>query len=170
MLTTSLLKRCRFGFPSPDYSATAPIDRRDRALVDPLPRGRAWILLIRRSRWSDGASRKSAALEARCSFKMVISRPREHYARGQFNSGRMIAPSRWCCPFIFLCLPLSIQFGMSSDSARSNSLRSRGATLRLPSALPSRRVTPLAVRSILFPLSIFFSRPNGTFSPLELFP
>lgn len=34
------------------------------------------------------------ALRARCSFKMVISRPREHFARGQFNSGRMIAPSR----------------------------------------------------------------------------
>lgn len=60
------------------------------------------------------------------SFKMVISRPREHLARGQFNSGRMIAPSRsrLCCSrvppsrprpppiraFLFLSVsPLSIQ-------------------------------------------------------------
>lgn len=59
------------------------------------------------------------AFKARCSFKMVISRPHEHLARGQFNSGRMIAPSRSYCPFIFLRLPLSIQSATPSDLVRT---------------------------------------------------
>lgn len=61
----------------------------------------------------------AVAFKARCSFKMVISRPHEHLARGQFNSGRMIAPSRSYCPFIFLRLPLSIQSATPSDLVRT---------------------------------------------------
>lgn len=75
------------------------------------------------------------ALKARCSFKMVISRLREHLARGQFNSGWMIAPSHLCCPSIFLRLPLSTPV---RDIIRFRSFKlvlyTRGATLRLPSA------------------------------------
>lgn len=57
------------------------------------------------SRMRARASKKTTTLKARCSFKMVISRPREHFARGQFNSGRMIARSRFpaaAVPFSFL--------------------------------------------------------------------
>lgn len=109
-------------------------------------------------------------MKARCSFKMVISRLREHFARGQFNSGRMIAPSRSYCPtFIFLRLPLPIQTRMSSDSARSNSLYIPGATLRLPSARsffegsPARKSLCTIDSSPSSPL-YFFPRASMAFS------
>lgn len=80
-------------------------------------------------------AKRDAALKARCSFKMVISRLREHLARGQFNSGWMIAPSHLCCPSIFLRPPLSTPVrGIIRFRSFELVLYTRGATLRLPSA------------------------------------
>lgn len=119
-------------------------------------------------------AKRDAALKARCSFKMVISRLREHLARGQFNSGWMIAPSHLCCPSIFLRPPLSTP---ARDIIRFRSfelvLYTRDATLRLPhplvsffpqeSARPRPRPRPLALAPLydrLFYLSFFVSRFN----------
>lgn len=127
-------------------------------------------------------AKRDAALKARRSFKMVISRLREHLARGQFNSGWMIAPSHLCrVPLFFsvcLCLP-----GISSDSARSNSFYIPGARpcdfsvrsflffflLPLQESVGwlSRLCTINSLLSLFSPL-FFVSRSNGT--PLFLFP
>lgn len=114
------------------------------------------------------------AFKARCSFKMVISRPREHLARGQFNSGRMIAPSRSYCPFIFLRLPLSIRPTTPPDPIRTR-LCTPGATLRLPSTcffFEGSLVRASAKGRFFHPsFYIFFpsSRFSDSFSPLKLF-
>lgn len=112
---------------------------------------------------------------------MVISRPREHLARGQFNSGRMIAPSR-----SFRTAPLffSVRLCLSGprDATRSR-VRTR-YTPRVrpcdfhPSASLSKGRSALARASAKGRLShtgfffyyIFPPRaPVGSFSPLKLF-
>lgn len=93
---------------------------------------------------------------------MVISRPREHLARGQFNSGWMIAPSRSYCPFIFLRLPLSIRRATPPDP-RSN-------TRYINRALP-RDFHPFAsfcedsTLPLDPPFCIFFSLPRAPVAP-----
>lgn len=117
------------------------------------------------------ASKKTAALKARCSFKMVISRLREHYACGQFNSGRMIPPSRWYCPFIFLRLPLSIIPSLGCHPiplVRTRYIAGRDLATSIRSSFSKGR--PPARASVWSPLFYFFSRPNGAFLSPRIIP
>lgn len=137
---------------------------------------RPWMSLIRKPRGY--VAQKGGFESARCCFKMVISRPREHFARGQFNSGRMITPSPSSplpspsfCPFIFLHLPLSTQ---SSNVSRFPFIRTLcvytyyiisiyvynwSTTLRLPSVF-------FLFKETLAPLSDFiFQYLLPSFSP-----
>lgn len=135
-----------------------------------------WIPLIRSRVRQLARAKRDVALKARCSFKMVISRLREHLARGQFNSGWMIAPSHLCCPSIFLRLPLSTPV---RDIIRFRSFKlvlyTQGATLRLPSArfFFSPRVGSRShlctIDSLLFLFCLALQWRSNVFSPLELF-
>lgn len=90
---------------------------------------------------------------------MVISRPREHLARGQFNSGWMITPSRSYCPFIFLRLPSSIRFATPPDPVRT-----RYTTRTRPCDFHSQLASFSKGRSLVAP-----PRRVGSFARLFVF-
>jgi hypothetical protein len=127
--------------------------------------------------------------------KMVISRPREHLARGRFNSGRMIAPSRSfrTAPLFFsVCLCLSGPRDATRFRVRTR-YTSRPCDFHLLASL-SQRVTALLSLSLFRSLArslarlrlprrvdslacfflYFFPHPShppnrDSFSPLKLF-
>lgn len=128
--------------------------------------------LIRRCDATGRASKKrllmmAVAFKARYSFKMVISRPREHLARGQFNSGRMIAPSRSYCPFIFLRLPLSIRPTTPADPVRTRLYPGSDLATSIRLLLFRRAARSRLCEGLI--LFVFFPPPETLSLPLNYF-